>query len=192
MAEHKAKTFHPRISDRIGDVLEFNWTAEFGEILVVGYEGTAVLTASGELGSTRSLPADVKIIGQQRTPQGWQVLVRENSALSILFVQTDGLPDVSLNCTLTDPHTARWSPCGNLVAVGSIGTDLSVWNTTTGLQKWKRSIVWDTDEFLTPPELSIQGWSRDGKRIITTAEYLASHALNVWDADSGEVLAFVD
>jgi len=191
MIEHK-KPVDPRLSDQIGDIYEFEWDAEFQEVLVTGYKGIAILTASGEIVCTRPLPSDVKIIDRQRTPQGWRVLAREDSALSILSIPTDGSPDVLLNDTVPEPHTACWSPCGTLVAVGSVGTDLSVWGTNTGLLHWKRSIAWDVDEFLTPPKLSIKGWTRDGKRILATAEYLAALALNVWDADSGEVLAFVD
>ena len=191
MTEPKT-TVDSRLSDQIGDIYEFGWDAEFQEVLVTGYEGVAVLTAAGEVVCTRPLPSDVRKIDQQHTPQGWRVLVRENSALSILSIPPDGSPDVLLNDSVPEPHTACWSPCGTLVAVGSVGTDLSVWDTNTGLLHWKRSIAWDVDDFLTPPKLSVKGWTPDGKRILATAEYLAALALNIWDALSGEILAFVD
>ena len=192
MAEHNVKTFDPRISDRVGDIIEIKWAAEFGEILVLGYEGIAVLTASGELVATRSLPANVKIIGQQRLSQGWRVLACGNTELRILSISNNGSPDVLLNGVEQVLHTARWSPSGHLLAVGSVGTTISVWNTNTGLPQWKRSIGWDTDEFLTPPTLSVNGWTPDGKRIVTTSEYLAARTCNVWYADSGELLTFID
>ena len=192
MAEHNVKSIYPRISDRIGDILEINWAAEFGEILVFGYQGIAVLTASGELVATRSLHSKAKLIGHQRTYQGWQLLVSVGSELRILSISTDGSRDVVLNGMESEPHTARWSPSGLLLAVGSVGTALCVWNTDTGLPHWKRTIDWDTDEFLTPPTLSVHGWTPDGKRIVTTAEYLAARACNVWDSDSGELLIFID
>ena len=192
MAEHNVKTFDPRISDRVGDIIEIKWSAEFREILVLGYEGIAVLTASGELVATRPLPANVKIIGQQRPPQGWRVLVCGNTELRIISISTNGSPDVLLKGVEQEPHTARWSPSGHLLAVGSVGTTISVWNTNTGLPQWKRSIGWDMDEFLTPPTLSVHGWTPDGKRIVTKSEYLAARACSVWDAGSGELLTFID
>jgi len=185
-------TFDTRVSDQIGTICKITWATEFCEILVIGEEGMAVLTASDEIVATSALPSDITIVDQQRTPQGWRVLVYGDSVIRILSIPSGGSPDVILSGTVTEPHTACWNPCGNLLAVGSIGTELSVWNTNSGLMHWKRSIAWYIDEFLTPPTLSIKGWTPDGARIVTTAEYLAAITCNVWDADSGELVTSID
>ena len=192
MTDLNAKIFEPRVSDLVGDIRDIGCDTKFKEILIVGDEGIACLTASGKIISKRRLPRRMEIIGRQRTPKGWRVLVLDNLELSILSIPDDSSPEVLLSGTVTNALTARWNPDGHLVAIGSEGTELFVYNSQNGQMQWKGSVVWDTDELITPPKLSVQGWTQDGKCIITTAEYLAALTCNIWDAYTGKLLTFID
>jgi WD40 repeat protein len=192
MAATNAKFITIRLSEKIGYIKGFSWSPDHGEILVIGEEGLIVLTTTGDIIEIVSFPFDAKIIAQQRTLEGWQILSQANNQLRISTVSNNDSAGVLLEDVAQELRTASWSPCGKYIAVGSVGTYISVWETDTGILHWRKSIKWDTDEFLTPPTLSVVGWSDDGNTIVTSAEYMISVVIFVWDASNGDVLTAVD
>ena len=187
MKNQNSEPLSVRISDELEGISSVGFDAESDEILIVGYEGLAVLTTSGNTVATSPLPPNSKIIGYDRAACGWRVLMQEDTELQIRAVSDSGTTKTVLQGLIAEPHTARWNRCGTHVAVGSLGTTLSVWMTDTGKLHWEQSIAWQgTDAFLNPPMLSVHAWTPDSKRIFTTAHYLASHSVFVWEVFSNE------
>ena len=141
MKNQNSEPLSVRISDELEGISSVGFDAESDEILIVGYEGLAVLTTSGNTVATSPLPPNSKIIGYDRAACGWRVLMQEDTELQIRAVSDSGTTKTVLQGLIAEPHTARWSRCGTHVAVGSLGTTLSVWMTDTGKLHWEQSIA---------------------------------------------------
>ena len=171
------------ISEMIGEIKSVHFEAKYNEFFIVSYfDAIALATTSGQLLASQNLAENSTVIGQQRTPAGWQFLCQQNSRLINHSLSTDKGSEIELEDPCKEPKTAAWSPSGQYVAVGSVGTTLSVWDTHTGKQVMKKSINWDNEEeFINPPTLSVTGWSDTGNEIICTAEEIISSNILVWD-----------
>lgn len=192
-----SENLNSRVSEKIGSIVKYSWAERHDEILVRGEEGFAVVDLAGHVIHLEPMPFSTKVIGEQRTPQGWRVLIEEGKKLSIQSIPSSP-PDSPRSVSVLDPvefspKTCRWSPCGRYVAVGSVGESVAVWDTESGRLHWQRRITWDSaDVLLTPPTLSVEGWSEDGKRIVTLASYLAAKAIFVRSFETGDVLTLIN
>jgi hypothetical protein len=182
------------ISEKIGEIKSVHFEAKYNEFFIVSYfDAIALVTTTGQLLTSQNLPENSTVIGQQRTPAGWQFLCQQDSRLSNHSLSTDKGSKIELEDPGESHETAAWSPCGQYVAVGSVGTTLSVWNTQTGKQVMKKSINWDNEEeFINPPTLSVTGWSDTGNEIICTAEEIISSNILVWDFKTNKLLTIIE
>lgn len=181
------------ISESIGGLATTHFAPEHGEILAIGQEAIALLDLSGQLITSRKLSSDTTIIGQQRTPTGWQYLIQKDTRFINCTLRTDNITDIEFETSHELPHTAAWSPSGQYVAVGSTGTTLSVWDTNSGKQLLQKSIQWDNDhEFINPPNLSVIGWCKIGKNIITSAEEMLFSSVVIWDFANKEIVTIIE
>ena len=182
------------LSDTIHFIENVHLDVEYNEFFIIGFENIAITSLSGQLITTINLPEGSTIVGQQRTPQGWQYLCRIDSLLiNYTFSATDtDSYEVELHSTSESLNTAAWSPCGKYVAVGSIGTTLSVWDTQTGELVMQDSMSWDNEEeFINPPTLSVKGWSKTGNEIICIAEVMMTSNVIVWGFKTKNILAVI-
>lgn len=182
------------ISEKIGEIKSVHFEPKYNEFFIVSFfDAIALANTSGQLLVSHNLPENSTVIGQQRTPAGWQFLCQLDSRLSNYYLTTDKISEVELEEPYKTPKTAAWSPCGNYVAVGSVGTTLSVWDTKTGKLVMKKSINWDNEEdFINPPTLSVTGWSDTGNEIICTAEEIISSNILVWDFKTNKLLTIIE
>ena len=171
-----------------------HFEAKYNEFFIISYfETIALVTTSGQMITSQNLPKNSTVIGQQRTPSGWQFLCQQDSRLTNHSLTVDKDAEVELEDPGESPRTAAWSPCGNYVAVGCVGTTLSVWNTHTGKKVMQESINWDTDEErINPPTLSVTSWSDTGKKIICTAEEIISSSTLIWDFKTNKLLTIIE
>ncbi|MBC8386375.1 MAG: WD40 repeat domain-containing protein [Gammaproteobacteria bacterium] len=171
-------------SETIGTIEGICFDLEHGEIFALCFEDVFVVNLSGELIITQKLPGESRVIGQQRTPNGWQYLCQESSGLTNYSLSVDQNSEVKLLESILEEsaQTAAWSPCGRYVAVGSDGITFSVWNTDTGELVMQKSLNWgNEDPFIIPPTLSVIGWSKTGKEIITSTGSMISNNVLIWD-----------
>jgi WD40 repeat protein len=182
------------ISEKIGQIKSVHFEPKYNEFFIISHFDTfALATTSGQMLASHNLPENSTVIGQQRTPAGWQFLCEKDSDLSNHSLTTDKISEVELKDPCKSPRTAAWSPCGQYVAVGSVGTTLSVWDTHTGKQLMQKAINWDTEEDrINPPTLSVTGWSDTGNEIICTAEEIISSNILVWDFKTNKLLTIIE
>ena len=182
------------ISEKIGEIKSVHFEQKYNEFFIISYfDSIALATTSGELIKTQNLQENSTVVGQQRTPSGWQFLCQQDSRLSNHSLMTDSISEIELEEPCKEPKTAAWSPCGNYVAVGSVGTTLSVWNTHTGKQLMQNAINWDIEEDrINPPTLSVTGWSDTGNEIICTAEEIISSNILIWDFKTNKLLTIIE
>lgn len=182
------------ISERIGAIQSLHINTKYNEIFIISFfDEVAVASISGKLITTQKLHENSNVIGQQRMHEGWQFLRQQDSRLSNHTLNTDNADEVELEEPYKTPKTAAWSPCGNYVAVGSVGTTLSVWDTKTGKLVMKKSINWDNEEeFINPPTLSVISWSDTGNEIICTAKEIISSNILVWNFKTNKLLTIIE
>ena len=181
------------ISENISLITASHYDPKHDEIFVIGFKKIAITNLSGQLITTRKIPENSTVIGQQRTPAGWQYLCQEGSHLINHTQSASKDTQIEFESPRESPRTAAWSPCGEYVAVGSVGTTLSVWNTKTGKLVMKNSINWDNEEeFINPPTLSVKSWSETGEEIITIAEEIISSNILVWDFKTNKLLTIIE
>ena len=78
------------LSDSIHFIEKVHLDTEYNEIFIIGFENIAITSLSGQLITTINLPEGSTVVGQQRTPQGWQYLCRIDSHLiNYTFSATD-------------------------------------------------------------------------------------------------------
>ena len=193
MTDSNTKPTILNLSERIGAIKSQHFDANSNEIFTISlFDEIAIATISGQLLTDQKLPENSTVIGQQRTSSGWQFLNQNDSSLSNHTVSKDNSSVVKLEEPCKSPKSAAWSPCGNYVAVGSIGTTLSVWNIKTGKLIMQNSVNWDNeDEFINPPTLTVTGWSVTGEEIITVTKEMVSSNIVVWDFKTNNVLAII-
>ena len=182
------------ISEKIGEIKSVHFEAKYNEFFIVSYfDAIALVTTTGQLLASHNLPKNSTVIGQQRTPSGWQFLCQQDSHLSNHSLTADKGSKIELEDPSESPRTAAWSPCGQYVAVGSVGTTLSVWDTHTGKQLMQNAINWDTEEDrINPPTLSVISWSDTGNEIICTAEEIISINILIWNFKTNKLLTIIE
>ena len=180
------------LSDSIHFIEKVHLDTKYNEIFIIGFESIAITSQSGQLINTINLPDGSIVVGQQRTQHGWQYLCRIDSHLINYTFSATRTSEVKLDLAGESYKTAAWSPCGRSVAVGSIGTTLSVWDTQTGELVMQDSMSWDNEEeFINPPTLSVKGWSKTGNEIICIAEVMMTSNIIVWNLKSQKILTII-
>lgn len=180
------------LSDTIHFIENVHLDIEYNEIFIIGFENIAITSLSGQLITSKKLSEGSTVIGQQRTPQGWQYFCRNDSHLINCISSESETSEVELESASESHNTAAWSPCGKYVAVGSIGTTLSVWHTQTGELVMQVSMSWaNEEEFINPPSLSVKGWSKTGNEIICIAEVMMTSNVIVWNLKSQKILTII-
>lgn len=138
-----------------------------------------------------NLDLSAKIVDMQSSRMHWNVIYFFENSLYQVFISRNTLDVIQFSQSPDYPHTARWNHNHSLVAVGSSEQSiLTLYDAKTGDVIWRTISYWDElPELNIPPTLSVLGFNTDHTVLFTSSEYLLSSIIDVWDIDTGNILA---
>ena len=170
---------------------EYSFASKYGEVLIRREDKLVLISSSG--GVICSMPYSGEgntLIAASRRSSDWEILTLNEGKLKLTKFHQGEDNLVVFEHPELDARTAKWSPCGRFGH--SNDSTLSVWHTDTGKLHWRQTAKFDIDgEIIYSPLLTVIDWSQDGSSIVTSAEYMISCSIVVWEAKSGTIKTIV-